>query len=120
MNKSRCIAVTLAPLLFMTVVTFSAGYMKIFSLDPKIGFISGARSLLVSGSGIANASKAADLARQAAVWRFDAFVAAFFLLLVLLIVIGSAAQWYRLLAGNKVIQLHESKFVSLAELARTS
>jgi carbon starvation protein len=117
MNKTRYIWVTLAPLLFMTVVTFSAGYMKIFSLDPKLGFISGAKSLLANGSGITNASKAADLARQAAVWRFDALVAASFLLLVLLIVIGSAVEWYRLLVGSKPVKLHESKFVPLAEVA---
>ncbi|PZR76726.1 MAG: carbon starvation protein A, partial [Chthoniobacterales bacterium] len=120
MNKARYIWVTLAPLLFMTVVTFSAGYMKIFSADPKIGFISGSQSLLATGSGIANASKAADLGRQAAVWRFDALVAASFLLLVLLIVVGSAVEWYRLLTGHKAVRLHESKFISLAEVARSS
>ncbi len=120
MKKTRYIWITLGPLLFMTVVTFSAGYMKIFSPDPRLGFISGARSLLANGSGIANASKAADLARQAAVWRFDAFIAASFLLLVLLIVIGSAVEWYRLLAGSKAVELHESKFVPLAEVARSS
>jgi carbon starvation protein len=119
MKKARYICVTLAPLVFMTAVTFSAGYMKIFSLDPKLGFISGAKSLLENGSGITNASKAADLARQAAVWRFDAFVAAAFLLLVLLIVVGSAMEWYRLLVGSKPVRLHESKFVSLAEVARS-
>ncbi len=117
MKKVSYIWVTLAPLLFMTVVTFSAGYMKIFSPDPKIGFISGAKSLLATGNGIANASKAADLARQAAVWRFDALVAASFLLLVLLIVIGSAAEWYRLVVGTRPVRLHESKFIRVAEVA---
>jgi carbon starvation protein len=120
MKKARYIWVTLVPLLFMTAVTFSAGYMKIFSSDPKLGFISGAHALLSTGNGIASASKAADLARQVAVWRFDAFVAASFLLLVLLIVIGSALEWYRLLVGTKSVQLHEAKFVSLAEVARST
>ncbi|PYK47265.1 MAG: carbon starvation protein A, partial [Verrucomicrobia bacterium] len=117
MGKARYLFITVVPLLFMAVVTFSAGYMKIFSADPKIGFLSGTRSLLETGSGIANASRGADLVRQANVWRFDALVAATFLVLVLLILVGSAAEWYRLLAGRKRIKLHESEFVPLAEVA---
>ena len=76
--------------------------------------------MLDTGSGIANASRGADLVRQAAVWRFDAFVAAAFLLLVSLIVVGSAAQWYRLLTSEKSIDLHESEFVPItaAQLAQ--
>jgi len=118
MGKLRYVWITIGPLLFMCAVTFSAGYMKIFSPDPKLGFLSGARSLVENGVGIANASKGADFVRQAAVWRFDAIVAAFFLLLVLLIVIGSAVQWCRLIIGSKRIELHESEFVPLAEVAR--
>jgi carbon starvation protein len=120
MHRVRYLWVTVVPLIFMCVVTFSAGYMKIFSPDPKLGFLSGATSLLESGSGILNASKAADLARQAAVWRVDAVVAGAFLLLVLLILAGSALDWYRLLAGRKPAELRESKFVPLAEVARAT
>jgi len=57
------------------------------------------------------------LVRQAAMYRVDIFVAATFLILVLLIVIGSAAEWYRLLAGRKRVELHEAEFVPLAEVA---
>src|SRR5262249_31159525 len=45
MQKTRYLFITLAPLLFMCAVTFSAGYMKVFSADPKLGFLSGAQSL---------------------------------------------------------------------------
>jgi carbon starvation protein len=103
----------------MCVVTFSAGYLKVFSPDPRLGFLSGARSLLEEAAGIADPTKAANLVRQAGVWRFDAFVAMFFLALVLLIVIGSAKQWWQLLRGTKCVVLHESEFVpiSAAQLA---
>jgi hypothetical protein len=56
------------------------------------------------------------LVRQAAMYRVDIFVAATFLVLVLLIVVGSTAEWYRLLAGRKRVELHESEFVALGEV----
>jgi carbon starvation protein len=119
MHKSRYLFVTLAPLCFMCAVTFSAGYLKVFSPDPRIGFLSGAQSLLRDTAGIADPVKAADLARQAGVWRFDALVAVFFLVLVLMIVLGSARQWWRLLRGKKPVILYESEFVPItaAQLA---
>jgi len=115
MQKGRYVFITLGPLLFMCAVTFSAGYLKIFSADPKLGFLSGANSL-VERAALLNDSAAAGLIRQASVWRFDAFVAGTFLVLVLLIVMGSARQWWQLIRGTKSARLHESKFVPLSEL----
>jgi carbon starvation protein len=120
MHKSKYLFVTLMPLCFMCAVTFSAGYLKVFSPDPRLGFLSGARSLLREASGMADSAKAAELVRQAGVWRLDALVAVFFLLLVLLIVLGSARQWWRLLRGKKPLILYESEFVPIspAQLAQ--
>ena len=115
MQKAKYLFVTLVPLCFMCAVTFSAGYLKIFSVDPKIGFLSGAAALL-QNAGAVGADKAAQLTRQAAVWRFDALVASGFLVLVLLIVLGSAKQWWQLMHGTERIELHESEFVPLAQL----
>jgi len=114
MQKAKYLFVTLAPLCFMCAVTFSAGYLKVFSADPRIGFLSGARSLSRDSAEIADPAKATELVRQAGVWRFDALVAVFFLVLVLLIVLGSARQWWQLLRGTKRVVLHESEFVPLA------
>ena len=112
MGKSRYMWTTLFPLVFMIVVTFSAGYLKIFSPDPRIGFLSGADSL----KGGTMAAAKIDIARQAFIWRIDALVAAAFLGLVFLIVTGCAWQWWRLLRGKKPVVLHESEFVSLGQL----
>src|SRR6266581_3196645 len=101
MHKAKYVFVTLVPLGFMCAVTFSAGYLKIFSSDPRLGFLSGAQSLAREAAGIVDPTKAAELTRQAAVWQFDAAVAGFFLLLVFLIVVGSATQWWKLIRGTK-------------------
>ena len=74
MGKARYAWTTLAPLVFMIVVTFSAGYLKIFSPDPRLGFLKMADEI------VATAPANIDYARQALIWRIDALVAAAFLL----------------------------------------
>jgi carbon starvation protein len=120
MGKARYIFVTLVPLVFMCAVTFSAAYLKIFSADPRLGFLSGAESLVRNAAAIADATKAAEMTRQAAIWRFDAFVAFIFVTLVILIAAGSAREWWRLLRGSKRIVLHESEFIPLSRVESTS
>ncbi|MEY2540178.1 MAG: carbon starvation protein [Verrucomicrobiota bacterium] len=115
MQKVRYLFVTLVPLFFMSAVTFSAGYLKIFSPDPKLGFLSGARALQ-QAAGMADAGKAAGLVRQAGVWRVDAAVAGFFLLLVAMIVTGSAIQWWQLIRGTKPVVSTETEFVPVSQL----
>jgi carbon starvation protein len=117
MGKARYLFITIVPLLFMAVVTFSAGYMKIFSPDPNLGLLASARLAIQKSAQVADAGAVAVLIRQATMYRIDVFVAASFLVLVLLIVIGSAVEWYRLLVGRKRVELHESEFVPLAEVA---
>src|SRR6266481_3669045 len=119
MQKAKYLFVTLVPLCFMCAVTFSAGYLKIFSIDPRIGFLSGAASLAREAVGTVDPTKASELMRQATVWQLDAAVAGFFLLLVFLIVVGSASQWWQLVRGTKPVVLRESEFVPVvsAELA---
>jgi carbon starvation protein len=116
MQKTRYLFITLAPLLFMCAVTFSAGYLKIFSSDPRLGFLSGAQSLKEQAASIVDPTKAQELLRQVWVWQFDAIVAGFFMLFVFLIVVGSAAQWWQLIRGKKPAVLRESEFIPVGQL----
>jgi carbon starvation protein len=118
MQKTRYLLITLAPLLFMCAVTFSAGYLKIFSGDPKLGFLSGAQSLVAQASN--DPTRAHELLQQAWVWQFDAIVAGFFILFVFLIVVGSATQWWQLIRGTKPAMLRESEFVPVASVTTTA
>jgi carbon starvation protein len=120
MRKTRYLFVTLGPLCFMCAVTFSAAYLKVFSPDPRLGFLSGAEALDKTASTLTDAVKAAEMTRQAGIWRFDAMVALGFVVLVLLIAAGSAREWWRLLNGSKRIVLHESEFVPLSRAQSTS
>jgi carbon starvation protein len=119
MGKAHYIFVTLVPLCFMCAVTFSAAFMKIFSADPRLGFLSGAESLVRNAAAMTDLTKAAEMTRQAAIWRFDAFVAFVFVTLVILIAAGSAWEWWRLLRGSKRIVLHESEFIPLSRVEST-
>ncbi|HMG04826.1 MAG TPA: carbon starvation CstA family protein [Chthoniobacterales bacterium] len=119
MGKTRYLFVTIVPLCFMCVVTFSAAYLKIFSPDPKLGFLSGADSLTQAAGTLGDVVRAAQMTRQAAIWRFDALVALVFVALVFLIAAGSAWEWWRLLRGSKRIVLHESEFVPLERAEST-
>src|SRR5207245_5761907 len=104
MRKSKYLFVTLVPLCFMCAVTFSAGYLKVFSPDPRLGFLSGAQSLLSQAAAVTDSVKAANLAGQTTIWRFDAFVAVFFIVLVLMFVLCSPIQCCQSLrAANRVV-----------------
>ena len=116
MQKIRYLWVTLLPLCFMCAVTFSAAYLKVFSSDPRLGFLSGAVGLKKNAASIADPTKSAEMMRQAEIWRFDALIASVFVLLVLLIVAGSTLEWWRLLRGTKRNILHESEFVPLSSI----
>jgi carbon starvation protein len=120
MQKTKFVFITLAPLVFMCAVTFSAGYLKIFSADPRLGFLSGAQSVAEKAAQVVDPTKAAEMLRQAWVYKFDGWVAGVFLLLVFLIVVGSAAQWWQLVRGSKPAALVESDFVPISRFETAS
>jgi carbon starvation protein len=120
MQKARYLFITLVPLCFMCAVTFSAGYLKIFSIDPKLGFLSGAQLLAAQASSMTDPAKGQELLRQVWAWKIDAIVSGFFMLFVLLIVVGSATQWWQLIRGTKLAVLRESEFVPVTSVTTST
>jgi carbon starvation protein len=104
MGKARYAWLTLMPLAWLVAVTMTAGYQKIFSPEPRLGFLSHARlfsDALAEGRVPAGAASA-DAARQIIFNdRLDAAVAAFFMLAVIVVLAASAREWWSVLSGRK-------------------
>ena len=125
--------ITLLPLAWLIMVTFTAGWQKIYHPDPRIGFLSqsgvlkAARPALehslaearLKGDGVAieaaekalGANRTLDLNNV-----LDAVVAKVFLLLAALIVLLSVREWYLLLSRRKAPTLYETDPVWLNEM----
>ncbi|HEX6534501.1 MAG TPA: carbon starvation CstA family protein [Gemmatimonadaceae bacterium] len=120
MGKARWSWVTLLPLAWLLVVTLSAGWQKIFSPDPRLGFLAHARGLAAqAASGItpAGAHSAGDVGRMIFNDRLDAAVAAFFMLALLVILVDSAREWLLVGRGRKPAVSTEVPFDARAALA---
>jgi carbon starvation protein len=117
--------ITFIPLIWLVAVTFTASVQKIWSSDPRIGFLAQAQTLAGKTSGLqqvldsANATgdvTAIDAAQKALhanrTLRFnnllDAIVAGIFLALVIAIVLLSLREWFLLLSRRKPAVLHET------------
>ncbi len=109
MGKVRYCLVTVIPMIFLTSVTFIAGWMKIFSTKAA-GFwpeILKQRALLENDLTV----KQRDMAGQAIVNAWvDIGITTMFLVLVTVIILGCAREWWLLLTGRKVAKLQESAY----------
>ncbi|MES2693725.1 MAG: carbon starvation CstA family protein [Verrucomicrobiota bacterium] len=116
MGRQRYLWVPLLPLAWLLAVTVTAGWQKIFSGDPRLGFLSAARV-------IKNQIAGGGTAEQLAVWHRQLFshytntaVTAFFLILVLLVLLTSLRLWREILRGRQPVALHEESYVSVPDL----
>jgi carbon starvation protein len=105
MEKARYAWVTLGPLLWLGVVTFTASYHKVFDPNPRIGFLSHAQQLL---AGPATAATGRLVFND----RLDAAVTGILVFMVALILIESILEWSRVLSGRKEARVKESPFVA--------
>ena len=103
MGRQRYAWVPLLPLAWLAAATLTAGWQKVFSADPTLGFLAHAQSL--------STSTAPDAARLIFNDRLDAGLALFFMAIVLVIIVASAREWLMILAGKKAPNVHEAPYV---------
>jgi len=112
MGKTRYCWVTVVPMLFLTAVTFSAGYLKIFSPNAA-GFLPAIQQLEVKIAGGLQGPALAAAKTSLLNARIDIGITVTFLLMVSVIVLGTARECWLLLSKRKPIVLHESEYVLL-------
>jgi carbon starvation protein len=110
MGRARYAWVAALPLTWLVIVTTSAGWLKIFSSDPRLGFLSAA-------SGWATKLAAGGTTAELQAWRnqlwnntIDAGVTALFLVFVFLVLGACARVWWQIVVARKVIPLAEDPY----------
>ncbi len=106
MGKLRYSWVTLVPLAWLSAATLTAGWQKVFSPDPALGFLAHARSLTNSTS--------QDTARLIFNDNLDAALSIFFMLIVVVVILASAREWYLVASNRKAPRVNEAPFVETA------
>jgi carbon starvation protein len=113
MGKARFAFVTMLPLTWLFIVTMTAGWQKVFSDDPKLGFLAHGkmlRGVIESGTLPASIKSIADARRMLVNDYLDAAVAAFFMLSVLVILSDSVKEWLAVVRGHKPVVSSEVPF----------
>ncbi len=113
MHGLKYVWVTGVPLIWLLIVNYTAGYQKIFSPIPRLGFLAQAQALETAiATGAVSAAKLAETQTRIFNERLDAAVCALFLLLVSLVVMDSVRVWHGLLRGTRQARSSETPFVA--------
>jgi carbon starvation protein len=102
-GKARFAWVTLTPLCWLVAVTMTAGFEKLFSAAPNVGFLAHAAQLAAEGALVATTpERAASISRL--IWnnRVDAAMTVIFISVVAIILADSARVWLGLVLKPQV------------------
>ena len=106
MGRAKYLWVTGVPLVWLTIVTLTAGWQKFFAADPRLGFLAQANALA--------GSTAPDAARRAFNANLDAGLTLFFMAIIVVVILASAREWWLVLSKRKAPRVSEAPFVQTA------
>jgi carbon starvation protein len=103
MGKLKHSWVTIVPLVWLGGATLTAGYQKVWSPDPTLGFLAHAAQIAASD----NPNKARIIFND----NIDAALTIFFMAVVTIVIIASAREWWMVAANKKAAEVNEAPFV---------
>jgi carbon starvation protein len=103
MGKMRYAWVPMLPLAWLNAATLTAGWQKVFSPDPRLGFLAHARTLIDSSN--------PNAARMIFNDRLDAAISLFFMAVVLVVLLASIREWVLVASKRKAPVMTEAPFV---------
>jgi len=113
MGRLKWIWVTLFPMAWLVIITMTASYQKLFSHNPRIGFLTFANGLAAQlAAGRIPAAKIVETQRVIFNQRLDAVVTAVLAIMILVLLAEAAVQWHAILSRGKQPVLHETPYVA--------
>jgi len=113
MERLRYIWVSLLPLCWLLVVTISAGWIKIFAADPRLGFLSAVRDFSEKIAAGGSEAQLAAWQHQLTNNQINAAVTGAFLVLVILVVLANMRVWWRIVVCKQHEAPKEDPFVQV-------
>jgi carbon starvation protein len=113
MGRLKWIWVTLLPMAWLVTITMTASWQKIFSPNPRIGFLSFANAMAAQiAAGKIPAAKLVETQRLVFNQRLDAVVTAVLGIMILVLLVEAVIQWYAILSRDREPILHETPYVA--------
>jgi carbon starvation protein len=112
MHRAKYMWVTAAPLVWLITATFTAGWEKIFSPEPRLGFLAQAQALesAIAGGTISGSQLSVT---NTLIFnnRLDAVLCGVLMILVAITILDSVRVWYGILRGSRSVRMSETPFV---------
>jgi carbon starvation protein len=110
MGKAMYAWITGLPLIWLTIITWTAGWQKIFDPNPAIGFLAAAdkyQAALSSGKLLGQAADMEQMKQIVFNNRIDAVLTAIFISFIVIILFESFRVWYNVLIKKQSLPLSE-------------